>query len=236
MQTLIQDAPRPLTSLSEQEKMFQQAVRDFAASEVAPRAMAMDQAQQMDQELIDQLFELGLMGVEIPEMYGGTGADFFTSVLVVEELSKADPAIGVLVDVQNTLVTNALRRWASDSQKARYYPQLASDTVGAYALSEAGSGSDAFALACRAVQDGDDWVLSGAKTYISNGIIADAVVVAARTNPEKSHAIGLFVVETGMQGFARGQRLKKTGLDAQDTAELFFDGVRVPAENVLGDP
>ena len=120
MQTLIQDAPRPLTSLSEQEKMFQQAVRDFAASEVAPRAMAMDQAQQMDQELIDQLFELGLMGVEIPEMYGGTGADFFTSVLVVEELSKADPAIGVLVDVQNTLVTNALRRWASDSQKARY--------------------------------------------------------------------------------------------------------------------
>ena len=236
MQTLIQDAPRPLTSLSEQEKMFQQAVRDFAASEVAPRAMAMDQAQQMDQELIDQLFELGLMGVEIPEMYGGTGADFFTSVLVVEELSKADPAIGVLVDVQNTLVTNALRRWASDSQKARYYPQLASDTVGAYALSEAGSGSDAFALACRAVQDGDDWVLNGQKMWITNGSRANWYFVLAKTDPEAGHrGMTAFLVERDYDGFTVGKKEDKLGIRASSTTELILEDVRVPAENVLSD-
>jgi len=236
MQTLIQDAPRPLTSLSEQEKMFQQAVRDFAASEVAPRAMAMDQAQQMDQELIDQLFELGLMGVEIPEMYGGTGADFFTSVLVVEELSKADPAIGVLVDVQNTLVTNALRRWASDSQKARYYPQLASDTVGAYALSEAGSGSDAFALTCRAVQDGDDWVLNGQKMWITNGAEAGLFIVFATVDPDAGYrGITAFLVERDYDGFTVGKKEDKLGIRASSTTELILEDVHVPAENVLGD-
>ena len=237
MQTLIQDAPRPLTSLSEQEKMFQQAVRDFAASEVAPRAMAMDQAQQMDQELIDQLFELGLMGVEIPEMYGGTGADFFTSVLVVEELSKADPAIGVLVDVQNTLVTNALRRWASDSQKARYYPQLASDTVGAYALSEAGSGSDAFALACRAVQDGDDWVLNGQKMWITNGAEAGLFIVFATIDPSAGHrGVTAFLVNRDSPGLQVGKKEDKLGIRASSTCELVLDDCRVPKENILGTP
>src|SRR5690606_22992040 len=156
MSTLLTE-PRPaLTTLSEEEQMFREAVRDFATSEVAPKVREMDEAQQMDQGIIDQLFELGLMGIEIPEVHGGTGSSFFTSVLVVEELSKVDPSIGVLVDVQNTLVINALLRWASDEQRARFLPRLASDTVGAYALSEAGSGSDAFALSCRAARDGDD--------------------------------------------------------------------------------
>src|SRR5690606_34990079 len=160
--------PRPaLTTLTEDERMFQEAVRDFATSEIAPKVMQMDEAQQMDRGIIDQLFEMGLMGIEIPEEFGGTGADFFTAVLIVEELSKVDPSIGVLVDVQNTLVINALLRWANDEQKARYLPRLAADTVGAYALSEAGSGSDAFALSCRASQDGDDWILSGQKLWIT---------------------------------------------------------------------
>ncbi|MEX2465837.1 MAG: acyl-CoA dehydrogenase family protein, partial [Gemmatimonadota bacterium] len=156
MPTLLTE-PRPaLTTLSEDERMFQEAVRDFAQSEIAPKVREMDEAQQMDAGIISQLFELGLMGIEIPETYGGTASDFFTSVLVVEELSKVDPSIGVLVDVQNTLFINAFLRWGNDDLRARYFPRLATDTVGAYALSEAGSGSDAFALSCRATQDGDD--------------------------------------------------------------------------------
>ena len=236
MQTLIHDAQRALTSLSAQERMFQEAVRDFAVSEVAPRAMAMDQAQQMDQGLIDQLFELGLMGVEIPEMYGGTGADFFTSVLVVEELSKVDPAIGVLVDVQNTLVTNALRRWASDDQKARYYPRLASDTVGAYALSEAGSGSDAFALACRATQDDDGWILNGQKMWITNGAEAGLFIIFATVDPDASYkGITAFLVERDSDGFTVGKKEDKLGIRASSTTELILEDVRVAAENVLGE-
>ncbi len=236
MHTLIHDAQRALTSLSAQERMFQEAVRDFAVSEVAPRAMAMDQAQQMDQGLIDQLFELGLMGVEIPEMYGGTGADFFTSVLVVEELSKADPAIGVLVDVQNTLVTNALRRWASDDQKARYYPRLASDTVGAYALSEAGSGSDAFALACRATQDNDGWILNGQKMWITNGAEAGLFIVFATVDPDATYkGITAFLVERDSDGFTVGKKEDKLGIRASSTTELILEDVRVAAEDVLGE-
>jgi len=236
MQTLIHGASLALTSLSEQEGMFQEAVRDFAVSEVAPRAMAMDQAQQMEQGLIDQLFELGLMGIEIPEVYGGTGADFFTSVLVVEELSKADPAIGVLVDVQNTLVVNALRRWGSEDQKARFYPKLASDTVGAYALSEAGSGSDAFALSCRATRDGDDWLLNGHKMWITNCDEAYVLVVYAKTDPERgSRGITAFLVEKGFEGFSVAQKLDKLGMRGSPTGELRFEDCEVPEENVLGD-
>jgi alkylation response protein AidB-like acyl-CoA dehydrogenase len=149
--------------------MFQEAVRDFATAEIAPKVMEMDQAAQMEPALISGLFEMGLMGIEIPEQYGGTGADFFTSILVVEELSRVDPAVSVLVDVQNTLVINAILRWATEEQKTRILSRLASDTVGAYALSEAGSGSDAFALACRATADGDDWILNGHKLWITNG-------------------------------------------------------------------
>ncbi len=236
MHTLIHDAPRALTSLSEQERMLQEAVRDFAVSEVAPRAMAMDQAQQMDRGLIDQLFELGLMGVEVPEMYGGTGADFFTSVLVVEELSKVDPAIGVLVDVQNTLVTNALRRWGSDDQKARYYPQLAADTVGAYALSEAGSGSDAFALECRATQDDAGWILNGQKMWITNGAEAGLFIVFATVDPDASYkSITAFLVERDSDGFTVGKKEDKLGIRASSTTELILEDVRVAPEGVLGE-
>ena len=230
------DAPRALTSLSEQERMLQEAVRDFAVSEVAPRAMAMDQAQQMDRGLIDQLFGLGLMGVEVPEMYGGTGADFFTSVLFVEELSKVDPAVGVLVDVQNTLVTNALRRWGSDDQKARYYPQLATDTVGAYALSEAGSGSDAFALACRATQDDDGWILNGQKMWITNGAEAGLFIVFATVDPDASYkGITAFLVERDSDGFTVGKKEDKLGIRASSTTELILEDVRVAPEGVLGE-
>jgi len=236
MHTLIQDAPQALTSLGEQEKMFQEAVRDFAVSEVAPKAMAMDQAQQMDPGLVDQLFELGLMGIEIPEAHGGTGADFFTSVLVVEELSKADPAIGVLVDVQNTLVVNALRRWGSEDQQARFYPKLASDTVGAYALSEAGSGSDAFALTCRATQDGDDWLLNGQKMWITNGAEAGLFIVFATIDRDAGYkGITAFLVRRDSDGFSVGKKEDKLGIRASSTTELVLEDVRVAAEDVLGE-
>jgi alkylation response protein AidB-like acyl-CoA dehydrogenase len=236
MHTLIQDTPQALTSLGEQEKMFQEAVRDFAVSEVAPNAMAMDQAQQMDPGLVDQLFELGLMGIEIPEAHGGTGADFFTSVLVVEELSKADPAIGVLVDVQNTLVVNALRRWGSEDQQARFYPKLASDTVGAYALSEAGSGSDAFALTCRATQDGDDWLLNGQKMWITNGAEAGLFIVFATIDRDAGYkGITAFLVRRDSDGFSVGKKEDKLGIRASSTTELVLEDVRVAAEDVLGE-
>jgi len=236
MHTLIQDAPQALTSLSEQERTFQEAVRDFAVSEVAPRATAMDKAQQMDQGLIHQLFELGLMGIEIPETYGGVGADFFTSVLVIEELSKADPAIGVLVDVQNTLVTNAFRRWGSDDQKARFYPQLSSDTVGAYALSETGSGSDAFALTCRARQEGDGWLLNGQKMWITNGAEAGLFIVFATVDPDAGYkGITAFLVTRDSDGFTVGKKEDKLGIRASSTTELILEDVRVSATDVLGD-
>ncbi|MEE2897718.1 MAG: acyl-CoA dehydrogenase [Gemmatimonadota bacterium] len=235
MQTLIHDAPRALTRLSEQEKMFQEAVRDFAVSEIAPRAIEMDQTQCIHPGLIGQMFELGLMGIEIPEMYGGTGADFFTSVLVVEELSKVDPSIGVVVDVQNTLVVNALRRWGSDRQKSHYFPKLAADTVGAYALSEVGSGSDAFALGCRATQDGDDWLLNGQKMWITNGDEAGVYIVFATVDPDAGYkGITAFLVDRDFDGFTVGKKEDKLGIRASSTTELVLADVRVPPDNVLG--
>ncbi|MCG6989684.1 MAG: acyl-CoA dehydrogenase [Gemmatimonadetes bacterium] len=236
MATVLTDIHPALTTLSEQERMFQEAVRDFATSEIAPKIMAMDEAQQMDRGLVDQLFELGVMGVEIPETYGGTGADFFTSVLVVEELSKVDPAMGVLADVQNTLVINAILRWGSDELKGRYFPRLASDTVGAYALSEAGSGSDAFALACRATADGDDWILNGQKMWITNANEAGVFIVFATVDPGAGYrGITAFVVERDFDGFTVGKKEDKLGIRASSTCELVLENVRVPAENVLGD-
>jgi alkylation response protein AidB-like acyl-CoA dehydrogenase len=236
MSTLLTE-PRPaLTTLSEEEQMFREAVRDFATSEVAPKVREMDEAQQMDQGIIDQLFELGLMGIEIPEVHGGTGSSFFTSVLVVEELSKVDPSIGVLVDVQNTLVINALLRWASDEQRARFLPRLASDTVGAYALSEAGSGSDAFALSCRATRDGDDWVLGGQKLWITNGKEAGLFIVFATVDPDAGYrGITAFLVEKDTPGFSVGKKEDKLGIRASSTTELVFENVRIPAANVLGE-
>ena len=216
--------------------MFREAVRDFAASEIAPRVMSMDQAQELDPALIPQLFELGLMGIEVPEQHGGAGLTFFTSVLVVEELSRVDPSVGVLVDVQNTLVINALNRWASEEQKARWFPRLASDTVGAYALSEAGSGSDAFALSCRATRDGDDWLLSGQKLWITNGNEAGLYIVFATVDPDASYrGITAFLVERDTPGFSVGKKEDKLGIRASSTTEIVLEGVRLSGAHVLGE-
>jgi alkylation response protein AidB-like acyl-CoA dehydrogenase len=236
MSTLL-TAPRlALSDLSEQERMFQEAVRDFATAEIAPKIREMDEAARIGPDLIEQLFEMGLMGIEIPEEHGGTGADFFTSALVVEELSRVDPSVAVLVDVQNTLVINALMRWADADQNARYMPRLASDTVGAYALSEAGSGSDAFALACRATRDGDDWVLNGHKLWITNGGEAGIFIVFATVDPEAGYrGITAFLVEKEFDGFSVGKAEDKLGIRASSTTELIFENVRVPGDNVLGE-
>lgn len=230
-------ASRPaLSDLTEQEKMFQEAARDFANAEIAPRVRDMDEAARMDPELLPQLFEMGLMGIEIPEEFGGTGADFFTSILIVEELSRIDPSVAVLVDVQNTLVINALLRWADDDQRSRYLPRLASDTVGAYALSEAGSGSDAFALSCRATQDGDDWLLEGHKLWITNGNEAGLFIVFATVDPDAGYkGITAFLVEKDFEGFSVGKKEDKLGIRASSTTELLFDNVRIPGSNVLGE-
>ena len=236
MNTLLTTSRPALSDLTEQERMFQEAARDFANAEIAPKIMEMDEAARMDPSLLPQLFEMGLMGIEIPEEFGGTGADFFTSILIVEELSRVDPSIAVLVDVQNTLVINAILRWANDEQKARYLPRLASDTVGAYALSEAGSGSDAFALSCRATQDGDDWILEGHKLWITNGNEAGFFIVFATVDPDAGYkGITAFIVEKEFEGFSVGKKEDKLGIRASSTTELLFDNVRVPAENVLGE-
>jgi alkylation response protein AidB-like acyl-CoA dehydrogenase len=234
--SLINGSRPPLTILSEEESMFRDAVRDFAEAEVAPLVMRMDEEQKMDAGLIRQLFDLGLMGIEIPERLGGAGSTFFTSVLIVEELSRIDPAVGVLVDVQNTLVINAINRWGSDEQKERIFPQLASELVGAYALSEAGSGSDAFALSCRAQQDGDDWVLNGQKLWITNGNEADIFIVFATVDPDAGYrGITAFVVERDTPGFSVGKKEDKLGIRASSTTEIIMDGCRVSAANVLGE-
>lgn len=236
MSILLTSARPALSDLTEQERMFQEAVREFATTEVAPLVHEMDEAAAMNLGLVEQLFEMGLMSVEIPEEHGGTGADFFTSVLVVEELSRVDPSIAVLVDVQNTLVINALLRWATDEQKERFLPQLAKDTVGAYALSEAGSGSDAFALACRATADGDDWILNGHKLWITNGNEAGLFIVFATVDPDAGYkGITAFLVEKDTDGFSIGKKEDKLGIRASSTTELIFENVRVAAENVLGE-
>ena len=236
MNTLPSDTRPALSILTEQERMFQEAVRDFADAEIAPRVMKMDEAAQMDTSLLPQLFEMGIMGIEIPEEFGGTGADFFTSVLIVEALSRVDPSVATLVDVQNTLVINALLRWGSDELKAHYLPQLASDKIGAYALSEAGSGSDAFALQCRATEAGDDWVIEGHKLWITNGSEAELFIVFATVDPSAGYkGITAFVIEKDSDGFSIGKKEDKLGIRASSTTELIFNKVRVPARNVLGE-
>src|ERR671915_397292 len=174
----------PLTVYSEDEQMFRASVREFAEGEIRPRVEHMDEVAKMDQAIIKQLFDLGLMGIETPEEYGGAGASFFTAIIAVEELSRVDPSVGVFVDVQNTLVNNALIRWGNSEQKKKYLSQLASASVGAYALSEAGSGSDAFALATRAIEQSDHYVLNGRKLWITNGLEAEIFIVFANANPE----------------------------------------------------
>jgi alkylation response protein AidB-like acyl-CoA dehydrogenase len=228
-------APAALTRLAEDERLLQASVRSFAEAEIRPRVRDMDEHARVERSLIDRLFDLGVMGIEVPEARGGTGGRFFHSVLVVEELSRVDPSVGVLVDVQNTLVVNALLRWGAPDLQARFLPALASRTVGAYALSEAGSGSDAFALQTRAEEAGDTFVLTGRKLWITNANEADLFIVFATVDPSAGyHGITAFVVERGVPGFTVGKKEDKLGIRASSTCELVFDGCRVPRSQVLG--
>lgn len=235
---MAEDAVRAaLSELSEDERMFQGSVRQFAADRVAPLARAMDESQQMDAGLVREMFSLGLMGIGVPEEYGGAGGSFFDAVLAVEAISAADPAVGVLVDVQNTLCLNAIVRWASEEQKQRYLPRLAADTVGAYALSEAASGSDAFALETRAVGRGEDYVLNGQKLWITNAKEAGLFVVFATIDPGAGYkGITAFLVEKGFAGFAVGRKEDKLGIRASSTCELIFRDCVVSAGQMLGEP
>jgi alkylation response protein AidB-like acyl-CoA dehydrogenase len=236
MPTLEIPGGAPLTVLNEEETMFRDAVRQFARDAVAPLVHDMDRDQKLDPGLIPQFFELGLMGIEVPERFGGTDSSFFTAVLVVEELSAVDASVGVFVDVQNTLVNNAFLRWGSEDLQAKYLPLLASEKVGAYALSEAGSGSDAFALATRAVQADGGWRLTGQKLWITNGDEADVYIVFANADPDAGYkGITAFVVERGFDGFSVGKKEDKLGIRASSTTELVLQDVLVPAENVLGE-
>jgi len=229
-------ARHPLTMLSEDERLFRDSVYEFAHREVRPLVREMDEHAKIAPALIEKLFDLGVMGIEIPDAYGGGGATFFHSVLAVEALSRVDPSIGVLVDVQNTLVINALLRWGGDDVKRRYLPKMAASTIGAYALSEAGSGSDAFAMAARAAERDGDWVITGRKLWITNGNEAGLYIVFANVNPEAGYrGITAFLVERGSPGFTVGKKEDKLGIRASSTCELLFEECRVPRANVLGE-
>ena len=222
--------------MTEDEALFRDSVLEFAAREIQPHVREMDEHAKMPRTLIDKLFELGVMGIEIPDTYGGAGASFFHAVLAVEALSTVDPSVGVLVDVQNTLVINALLRWGSDDQKQRFLPLLASNTVGAYALSEAGSGSDAFALTTRAVESGDEFRLTGRKLWITNANEAGLFIVFATIDPAAGYrGITAFLVERGFPGFSIGKKEDKLGIRASSTCELLLEDCRVPRANVLGE-
>jgi len=227
---------QPLTVLAEDERIFRDSVREFAQARVKPLVREMDEHASFPRALVDELFALGVMGIEVPERYGGAGGRFFHSVLAVEELSRVDPSVGVLVDVQNTLVINALLKWGNDDIKERYLGRLAAKTVGAYALSEAGSGSDAFALTTRAGQDGDAYVITGRKLWITNANEADLFIVFATIDASAGYrGITAFLVERGMPGFTVGKKEDKLGIRASSTCELIFEDCRVPVANVLGD-
>jgi alkylation response protein AidB-like acyl-CoA dehydrogenase len=228
--------PPALTRLAEDEALFRDSVYEFADKEIRPLSREMDERAKMPRELIDQLFDLGVMGIEVPETHAGAGASFFHSVLAVEALSRVDPSVGVLVDVQNTLVINAILRWGSDQTKHRYLPKLASSVIGAYCLSEAGSGSDAFALTTRAVERGDGYAITGRKLWITNGNEADLFIVFANVNPDAGYrGITAFLVDRGTPGFTVGKKEDKLGIRASSTCELLFEDCVVPASAVLGE-
>src|SRR5262245_12076339 len=227
--------PSPLTVLSEEEALFRDSVHDFAQAEIAPIAQAMDAAGRYDAALLPKLFEMGLMGIDVPEAYGGSGGSFFQACLAVEELSRADAAVGVLVDVQNTLVNNAIDRNGTAEQKAKYLTRRAKDTVASYCLSEAGSGSDAFAMQCRAVPGGDHYVLDGHKLWITNAGEAGLFLVFATVDPKAGYkGITAFLVEKDDKGFSLGKRESKLGIRASSTGEVGFESCRIPADRVLG--
>jgi alkylation response protein AidB-like acyl-CoA dehydrogenase len=228
--------PAALTDLAEDERLLRAAVREFAEARIRPLVREMDEHQAIPRALIDGLFQLGIMAIEIPERFGGAGGRFFQSILAVEELSRVDPSIGVLVDVQNTLVNNAIVRWGTPDQHARWLPRLASSGVGAYALSEAASGSDAFALQTRAREDGDGFVLTGRKLWITNANEADTFIVFATINPEARHrGITAFIVDRGTPGFSVTRKEDKLGIRASSTCELVLEDCRVARADVLGE-
>jgi alkylation response protein AidB-like acyl-CoA dehydrogenase len=226
----------PLTTLADDERLFRDSVYEFADREIRPLVRDMDEHAKLAPTLIDKLFALGVMGIEIPDSFGGGGASFFHSVLAVEALSRVDPSIGVLVDVQNTLVINALLRWGTNEVKGRYLPKMATDTIGAYALSEAGSGSDAFAMTTRAAECGGEWALTGRKLWITNANEASLFIVFANVNPDAGYrGITAFLVERGFAGFTVGKKEDKLGIRASSTCELLLEECRVPRANVLGE-
>lgn len=225
----------PLSVLTDDERAFQAAVAEFAQGEVAPRVAAMEKAAKLDPELIPKYFEMGLMGIQVPEAFGGAGGSVMMVTIAVEEISRVDASAAIMVDVQNTLVAYPLLSSANEEQKKRYLPQICESRVGAYALSEATSGSDAFGLQTRAVQKGNDWVLTGRKLWITNGAEADVFIVFANTDLAKGYkGITAFIVERGFAGFSVGKKEDKLGIRASSTCELILDGVEVPGTNVLG--
>ena len=227
----------PLTVLSEDEQLFRDSCRSFAEDRIKPLVHKMDEEAKLDKGVIPELFDLGLMGIHVPEDLGGASGSFFMSVLAVEEISRVDASFGVFIDVQNTLVNNAIMRWANDEQKKKYLPRLARDLVGAYALSEAESGSDAFALACRAADKGDHFILNGRKLWITNALEAGLFIVFANLNPDEGYKeITAFLIEHDFPGFAVGKKEDKLGIRASSTCELILEDCRVPKGNVLGEP
>ncbi len=231
-----QAGDRVLTTLSEDEQMFRASVREFAEGELRPRVAEMDAHGKLDPALIKQCFDLGLMGIETPEEFGGAASSFFTAIIAVEELSRIDASVGVFVDVQNTLVNNALIRWGNQQQQEKYLTLLASEKVGAYALSEAGSGSDAFAMQTRAVDKGDHFLLNGQKLWITNGNEAEIFILFANANPEAGYrGITAFIIEKNFAGFTVGKKEDKLGIRASSTTELILEDCKVPKENVLGE-
>jgi alkylation response protein AidB-like acyl-CoA dehydrogenase len=230
------EKPQPLVVLTEDETLFRDNVRKFAEEKIRPLSKEMDEKGVFDKDLVHQFFQLGLMGIEIPEQYGGGAGTFFEAILAVEELSRVDASAGVVVDVQNTLVNNAILRWGTEEQKKRYLPHMASEWVGAYALSEAGSGSDAFALATKAEPKGSEYVLNGRKLWITNGKEAGMFIVLATLDPAAGYkGITAFLVEKGFPGFTVGKKEDKLGIRASSTCELILEDCRVPKNNVLGE-
>ena len=228
--------PQPLLALTDDEKMFRDNVRQFAEESVKPKVKEMDEKGVFDKGLIDQFFQLGLMGIEIPEQYGGSGGTFFEAILAVEEMSRVDPSAGVIVDVQNTLCINAILKWGTEEQKKKYLPKMATEWVGAYALSEAGSGSDAFALTTRAEDKGDHWLLNGQKMWITNGKEAGLFIMIATVDSGAGYkGITAFLVEKDFPGFTVGKKEDKLGIRASSTCELILEDCKVPKENMLGE-
>lgn len=232
----LEDLIPPLTKLTEDEQMLKEAASDFAQASIKPLVEEMDENAKLDPALIKEFFEMGLMGIDIPEQYSGGGGTFMMSILAIEQISKVDASAGVFMDVQNTLVNNAFVNFASEELKQKYLPQLATEKVGAYCLSEAGSGSDAFALKATAKKDGSDYILDGAKLWITNANEADIFLVFANANPDEGYrGITAFVVERGMEGFSVSKKENKLGIRASSTCEILLENCRVPEENILGE-